>query len=129
MEPNQNKKTGLGSSLLLQRTEPTSASQPRNARDVQTPEVPETSALDDVEQVPAAGQTPRTLKRPQRSPHSQRRGKARVIPRQRCTLHLDEDVEEQLDLVARVEGKERSEVVSDLLRTHLPKYRIQIQKE
>lgn len=127
MEPNQNKKTGLGSSLLLQRTEPTSASQPRNARDVQTPEVPETSALDEVED--AAVQTPRTLKRSQRSPHSQRRGKARVIPRQRCTLHLDEDVEEQLDLVARVEGKERSEVVSDLLRTHLPKYRIQIQKE
>jgi len=48
----------------------------------------------------------------------------RARPRDRCTLYLDEDVNQQLDLVARVERRQRSEVVTELLRRHLPSYRI-----
>ena len=49
----------------------------------------------------------------------------RLTLRDKVTLHLDRDVNEQLDLAARVEGKERSEVTSEILRKHLPRYRIE----
>lgn len=44
--------------------------------------------------------------------------------RDRCTLYLDEEINQLLNMVARVEQKQRSEVVSELLRKYLPRYRI-----
>lgn len=44
--------------------------------------------------------------------------------RDRCTLYLDPEINQQLDFVAGVERRQRSEVVTELLRAHLPKYRI-----
>jgi metal-responsive CopG/Arc/MetJ family transcriptional regulator len=44
--------------------------------------------------------------------------------RDRCTVYLDPAVNQQLDFVARVERRQRSEVVTDILRRYLPKYQI-----
>ena len=49
------------------------------------------------------------------------------MPRDRCTIYIDHDVNEQLDIVARIERKQRSEVVTQLLRQHLPSYRIDLE--
>ena len=46
------------------------------------------------------------------------------MPRDRCTIYIDQDVNEQLETAARMERKQRSELVTELLRQHLPKYRI-----
>jgi metal-responsive CopG/Arc/MetJ family transcriptional regulator len=55
-----------------------------------------------------------------------RKNKQRAL-RDRCTIFIDTDVNEQLDVVARIEQKERSEIVTEILRTHLPKYRVEIE--
>jgi hypothetical protein len=98
-----NKRTGLGGSLLLQRTDP----QPPvdNPVPFLTPERPERFDIqpEPVRQV--------EIKKPQEL-------------RDRCTLYLDRDVNTQLDLVARIERRQRSEVVTEILRDNLPKYRI-----
>ena len=47
--------------------------------------------------------------------------------RDRCTLYLNPEVNERLDLVSRIERKERSVVVTEILRSHLPNYRIDLQ--
>jgi metal-responsive CopG/Arc/MetJ family transcriptional regulator len=44
--------------------------------------------------------------------------------RDRCTVYLDPAINQQLDLVARIERRQRSEVVTDILRHYLPKYQI-----
>jgi len=44
--------------------------------------------------------------------------------RDRCTVYLDPAINQQLDLVARIERRQRSEVVADALRRHLPHYHI-----
>lgn len=92
--------TGLGDSLLLRRTDEPRAAQP--ITDAQTSRRPE--HLD----VPES-------KRPAR--------KVRPL-RDRCTIYLEPDVNRQLDLVARLEHKQRSEVVAEILRTHLPRYEV-----
>jgi hypothetical protein len=104
------RKTGLGGgSLLLRRTEPVET-EPSTASAIQPPETPTE---------PQAAQ-----------PSASSKGKKhRAIPRDKCTLHLDHDVNEWLDLAARVEGRERSEVASELLRKHLPRYSIQVRKQ
>lgn len=115
MEPITPKKTGLGSSLLLRRTEPPAAPRRPDARDGQAAQ---RSADPETPATPAA-ETPETSRpKPPAAKH-------RAVPRDRCTLYLDQDVNERLDLAARIEGRERSEVASDLLRRHLPKYRVE----
>lgn len=116
----QPRKTGLGGSLLLQRTEPSG-----------TPERPDVSPPPASLNAPADASVPQTSQRSKRSERSNvqqstLRGKDEPqVLRDRCTLYIDREVNERLDLVARVEGRERSEVVSQLLRKHLPKYRIE----
>lgn len=116
----EERKTGLGGSLLLRRTE--------------TPQAPEHSNVSTSETSASPGTptpTAETFKRPKRPiatdiRKSSKKGVEQVL-RDRCTLYIDRDVNERLDLAARVEGRERSEVVSQLLRKHLPKYRIETQ--
>ena len=97
------KHTGLGSSLLLQRTTPQPP--PENPIPSQTSERPEHFEInpEPVRQV--------EIKKPQEL-------------RDRCTLYLDRDVNTQLDLVSRIERKQRSEVVTEILRENMPKYRV-----
>jgi len=45
--------------------------------------------------------------------------------RDRCTLYLDPEVNQQLDLVAGIERRQRSQVVTELLRQYLPDYQVQ----
>ena len=52
-------------------------------------------------------------------------GPKAVAARDRCTLYLSRELNAQLDLVAHIERKERSEIVESLLRAHLPKYRVE----
>ena|SRR5579872_305857 len=109
------RKTGLADSFLFRRTEPDDAPQPAKRQDA-----PDAPGVSDVPNAPDAQEpTPRGRSRVPRPKKSQR-----VTLRDRCTLHIDRDVNEWLDLVARIEGKERSEVVSEILRNNLPKYRI-----
>jgi len=98
-----NGNTGLGESLLLRRTDETQASQP--AANVETPR---------------RSPSPQ----PQSQPKVSRPAPKLRPLRDRCTIYLDPDINRRLDLVARIERKERSEVVSDLLREHLPHYEI-----
>lgn len=108
------KKTGLGSSLLLQRTETAEPPQHGDVPDVQTSE---TAKRLEVSNVP--------MPRPSRRPATSRKGKAkRLVLRDKCTLFLDREVNERLDLAARVEGMERSEMATEILRKYLPNYRI-----
>lgn len=96
------KHTGLGSSLLLQRT----VTEPlENPIPSQTSERPEHFEVD-----PGSDRQPE-IEKPQEL-------------RDRCTLYLDRDVNTQLDLVARIERKQRSEVVTEILRANMPKYRV-----
>jgi hypothetical protein len=98
--------TGLGDSLLLKRTEPAGPAPVRE----ETPRHEQPQPVDgDAAARPAA---------PRRRPR-------RI--RDRCTIYLDPDVNKRLDLVARIERKERSEVVTEILRQHLPSYRIDLQ--
>ena len=97
------KKTGLGNSLLLQRTAPApSRPQPTAAETSQTSEASETSR-------PAGRRPPR---------------KPRQRPRVRRTLYLELELDARLSGVAGIERKERSEVVNELLRRHLPQYSV-----
>ncbi|MBA3311787.1 MAG: ribbon-helix-helix domain-containing protein [Planctomycetota bacterium] len=114
--------TGLGGSLLLKRTE---QAEPKNAPDVR--DVPNVANVRASEK-PQESETAKAAQTPKRSerPRPPRREKAaQAVPRDRCTLYLDQDVNERLDIAARIEGRERSEVASDLLRRHLPTYRIE----
>ncbi|MCA9093706.1 MAG: hypothetical protein KDA68_09485 [Planctomycetaceae bacterium] len=119
MEP-EKKQTGLGLSLLLQRTD----QQPKPERPAVIPKpeptvtpVPteiKTSEADVVPEIP-----------------QQNRNKSRQKPkvlRDRCTLYIARDVNEKLDLASRVEDRDRSEIVSELLRKHLPEYTIERKK-
>jgi hypothetical protein len=98
--------TGLGDSLLLKRTDP--------ARPL--PVQKETSKQEQPQPVDADA--------PAR-PAAPRRRPRRI--RDRCTIYLDPEVNKRLDLVARIERKERSEVATEILRQHLPSYRIDLQ--
>lgn len=100
------KNTGLGDSLLLKRTDPDGAGE-----------------------LPKDAQTPGAAKRPEAAVRRPSKT-ARPTPiqlRDRCTIYLDPDVNRQLDLVARIERRQRSEVVTDTLRANLPKYRVDLE--
>jgi hypothetical protein len=102
------KKTGLGNSLLLKRTSPRNAPSPHVSErlDAQTSEA--SRRLD--------------------ARKNQRGGKRPAKPlRDKCTIYLESDVNERLEIVARMERKERSEVVTEILRRHLPKYRVDVE--
>lgn len=100
-------KTGLGNSLLLQRTE-------KGRRPVaQQPKTPGRLERSSDSDAPPAPQE--QVERPVEV----------VLPRARCTLYIDEDVNEQLSLVAGIEKRQRSEVVTEILRSHLPTYSVQ----
>ncbi len=100
------KKTGLGDSLLLQRTDPDGADEP--------PKDAQTSG--------AAKRPEAALERPSTTPQP-----TPEQLRDRCTIYLDPDINTQLDLVARIQRKQRSEVVTELLRANLPKYRVDLE--
>ena len=104
------KKTGLGSSLLLQRTAP-APSHPQPAVAKETPEPSGTSRTS------GASETSRPPgRRPPRQP--------RQRPRIRRTLYLELELDERLSGVAGIERKERSEVINEVLRRHLPQYTV-----
>ncbi|MBS0203964.1 MAG: hypothetical protein JSS49_13750 [Planctomycetes bacterium] len=115
--------TGLGDSLLLRRTEAPPAEQPAVTLDGQTtipsPQEPPrpTRGLQtaEVPSIPLPASPTKTKKKP-------------LVLRDRCTIYLEREVNDQLDMAARIEGRERSEIASDLLRKHLPKYRIEREK-
>ncbi len=114
------KNTGLGSSLLLQRTERPVSETSANVPDVQTLVTPTPE--------PDAKPKPTSVEAlPPHQTSKKSRTKALVL-RDRCTLYLDRELNEQLHITSRVEGRERSDVVNDILRKHLPKYRIEREK-
>ncbi len=99
----QERHTGLGGSLLLQRTAP----QPSTvvSTPLQIAEQPEHA------DVPPEPEPKTEVKKPQEL-------------RDRCTLYLDREVNAQLDFVARIERRQRSEIVAEILRGNLPKYSV-----
>ena len=116
------KKTGLGSSLLLRRT--VTPPVPPDSPVV----LPAPSAVIISEPVPAPLPSPEPIQTPPlQSP--QQAPKPPLVLRDRCTLYITREVNEQLHVTARIEGRERSEIVSDLLRKYLPRYRIERQEE
>ena len=104
------RRTGLGfGSLLLHRT--TEQEAPPTPKPQPAIEQPETERYEE---------SPLPLKRPLNE-----RGIIRNRDlRDRCTVYLDPAVNQQLDIVAGVERRQRSEVVTDILRRYLPKYQI-----
>ena len=105
------KETGLGAnSFLLRRpTEET----------VERPDVSESAPI------PTSKQPPTT--RPADRAARPKPNKPQPTPRDRCTLYLDREINERLDLAAQFEDSERSEIVTKMLRQHLPKYRITLE--
>jgi hypothetical protein len=100
------KNTGLGNSLLLKRTADHGPEKPS-----QGAQTSESSGRPDV--IPD-GQPKPTRRKPRDL-------------RDRCTIYLDPDVNQQLDLVARIQRRQRSQVVTEILRANLPKYRIDME--
>lgn len=115
MDNQNDKKTGLGSSLLVRRTGTSEDPERFDVPNVSDASEPETSNSSE----PQNAQTPETS---ERSNVQTSRKSIRQVVRDRCTLYLDQDVNERLRLVAGIEGKERSEIASDLLRQYLPEY-------
>ncbi|MDB5341993.1 MAG: hypothetical protein JWP89_370 [Schlesneria sp.] len=117
MQPTR--KTGLGDSLLLRRTEEPAPEASAVSADVPMASVspaPESEPTVPVV-TPIEPVLPRTT--------STKKRKEQLVLRDRSTLYLERSVNEQLRLVARIEGRERSEVATDILRKYLPKYRIE----
>ncbi|MDB5343265.1 MAG: hypothetical protein JWP89_1642 [Schlesneria sp.] len=114
MQPTR--KTGLGDSLLLRRTE----EPPAEVSDVSS-DAPMAGVSPAPVSEPTATKTEPVL--PQARPTKKR--KEQLVLRDRSTLYLERSVNEQLRLVAQIEGRERSEVATDILRKYLPKYRIE----
>ena len=105
------KQTGLGvDSFLLRR--PTEEATER-------PDVPESAPT-------AESQLPPTARPADRAARP-KPNKPQPTPRDRCTLYLDREINERLDLAAQFEDSERSEIVTKMLREHLPKYRITLE--
>lgn len=117
------RKTGLGSSLLLRRT----------AQPAELPVEPKTVP---VQEIPASEPKPLPTIDPQPesavdmpvvAPPSmpKMKGTEKLTLRDRCTIYLERGVNDQLHMTSRIEGRERSEIVSEILRKYLPKYRIE----
>ena len=108
-----NKKTGLGSSLLLKRTTPPEPTLNVNHCSALPPLTePERSNVSDVSDAP------------QDQPTVASNQPVNEVLRDRCTIYIDKDVNDRLETAARLERKQRSEVVTEILRQHLPNYRI-----
>lgn len=117
MDKQSDKQTGLGSSLLVRRTEP-----PQEMAETANPK-PRVS-LEPVREEQSDAVDPRVIQTPKRpdvqtSEKSQPQG-----VRDRCTLYLSPDVNQRLHITARLEEKERSDVVNELLRQNLPKFEV-----
>lgn len=110
------RKTGLGSSLLLQRTE--APAEPSVSVDVQTPGIP-------AKWEPSPAEVTRERAAPPQSVSRKKQKGQPLVLRDRCTLYLEREINEQLHLVARIEGRERSDIVTDILRQYLTKYRVE----
>lgn len=114
-------KTGLGKSLLLQRTVISAV----------PPTTPAVVPAEEVTPAPELTELPEPILEPipVPPPPASRKSSAKpLVLRDQCTLYLEREVNKQLHIVARAEGRERSEIVSDILRQHLPKYRIELQE-
>jgi hypothetical protein len=103
------KRTGMGGLFLLKRTAPLPSetkSETTSSPEPLTREMPQQRDFAPQEISPKNNQ------------------KAPKPLRDRCTLYLEPEVNRQLELVARIERKQRSEVVTEILQNHLPRYRI-----
>lgn len=122
------KNTGLGN-LLLKRTSPPAepaapAAEVGEEEPTPSPAVASNSTLPRKrEPEPLPERAPALPVRPPR-----RRAAKRTRLRLRRTIHLEDDLDEQLSLVAGIEGKERSEIVNSLLRKHLRQYEVTVKK-
>ena len=104
------RRTGLGfGSLLLHRT--TEQEAPPTPEPQPAIEQPETERYEESAV-------------PSKRPLNERGISSNRQLRDRCTVYLDPAINQQLDFVARVERRQRSEVVTDILRRYLPKYRV-----
>lgn len=112
------KNTGLANSFLLRRTEVPAV----------LPDVPVVTPTQETESVletpvsPVPTPEPTPVSPIQNAPQSH---KKQPVLRDRCTLYIAQEVNELLDVAARVEGRDRSEIVTDILREHLPTFRIE----
>ena len=113
------KKTGLGSSLLLRRTvnPPVSPAAPLPVTSIQ-------EVMPATEELPSQVITPELTLVPPIQPHRKPSKKSLVL-HDRCTLYLEREINKQLGIASRLEGRDRSEIVSDLLQRYLPKYRVE----
>lgn len=122
MDKRSDKKTGLGNSLLLRRTEPTL--EPEIATEAQSSDRSEPQKLQ-------RSETPdgEVLQTPQ-PPEDPLPPTPKPQPvRDRCTIYLDPDVNRRLHVVARIEGKDRSDIVTEILRQYLPEFEVVYNKE
>ena len=115
------KKTGLGNSLLLRRTAlpPFVPQAPPVVPTLNSTVIPESLPVP----LPESETTPAPLMRASRKTRTKP-----LVLRDRCTLYIAREVNEKLQTAASVERRERSEIVSDILREHLPTYRIERQE-
>lgn len=115
------KKTGLAPSLLLRRTEPTEIPEPNNVPPATEIDEPVTETAFPDAQTSSQSETATIA-------GSRRPGKIfRMIPRDKATIYMERDLNEQLRRVAALEGRDRSDVVNQILRKHLPRYRVERQ--
>ncbi len=113
-------KTGLGNSLLLQRTVISAV----------PPATPAVVPAQEATPAPVLPYQPESIPEPIPIPPiqaSRKSPKQPLVLRDQCTLYIERGVNRQLHIVAHAEGRERSEIVSDILRKHLPKYRIELE--
>lgn len=111
------KSTGLGS-LLLKRTENDAASESKPPA-VETSKRPDVQAAQDRSSAEIKSDSSSTE---QNNSAAKQEADRPQTARDRCTLYLDADLNRQLHIAAKLEGKERSEIVSEILRQHLPVY-------
>jgi hypothetical protein len=131
------KKTGLGeTSLLLRRTTPPEAvhaadvavadAEQVELADAQTSERLDVQDATDESDQAAIEEIVEVEDQPASTPRGTSRPKKLRLRRDKCTIYLEQDVNQLLTLAARAQNRERSEIVTDILRTHLPTYRIRI---
>lgn len=121
MDKPSNKGTGLGSSLLVRRTEP--LAEPKVSEEVQAAVDPEPQKRED-----STTPSSQVLQIHVHEDNSAGQETKPQMIRDRCTIYLDPDVNQRLHLTARVEEKDRSQIVNEILRQHLPEFQV-IHKE
>jgi hypothetical protein len=75
--------------------------------------------------MPAEPQPEPVIQAVQQPARKRKKKKPALVLRDRCTLYLERDVNELLDHAAHAEARDRSELVSELLRKHLPRYQVE----